>query len=59
MNLRSNETTAFEQIKTAVAARPIPTALVTEFDIASVGQVPRIRTNTGFSLRRPVIKIFQ
>ena len=47
----------FEQISTAVAARPIPIALVTLLVIASVGQVPKTKTKTGFSKRMPFNKI--
>lgn len=46
----------FEQRSTIVAAAPIPKALETLVEVAKVGQVPKIRTRTGFSLIMPLIK---
>jgi hypothetical protein len=57
MNLRKSEITIFEQIRTAVAARPIPKALVRLLVMASVGQVPKTKTKTGFSKRIPLKRI--
>ena len=47
--------TAFEPIRTKVAAIPIPIALEAAVVTAKVGQVPRIRHRTGFSLTIPFV----
>ena len=39
-----------------LAASPILTAPITDVVVARVGQVPRTRTNTGFSLSNPAIR---
>ena len=51
--------TILEQRRTIVAAAPIPSALITLVEVASVGHVPKIRTRTGFSLIRPLVKFFK
>ena len=45
--------TTLEQIRTSVAAIPIPMEFVTETDVARVGQVPSTSRRTGFSLIMP------
>ena len=42
-----------EQIRTTIVHIPIPKPLIALVDVASVGQVPSIRTSTGFSLIIP------
>ena len=54
MTFRSAEMAMLERISTAVAAIPMPKAAVTDVEMASVGHVPSTRTNTGFSLIRPL-----
>ena len=56
MTLRSAEMTMFEQSRTAVAASPMPRAFEMLVEVASVGQVPRTSTSTGFSLMMPLEK---
>jgi hypothetical protein len=46
-----------EQISTSIAAIPIPNAPITFVVVANVGQVPRIRINTGFSTRIPFVSV--
>ena len=48
----------FEKTSTHVAAAPIPRALITLVDVASVGHVPRTSTSTGFSFIIPFEKLF-
>ena len=48
------EITILEQTKTAVAATPIPIAFEAEVVTAKVGQVPKTRHKTGFSLIIPL-----
>ena len=55
MILRIAEMAIFEQIRTIVAAIPIPIPFTTEVEVASVGQVPRTSLRTGFSLRKPFV----
>ena len=54
----SREITTLEQMRTKVAARPIPTPLMVELVTASAGQVPSTSTSTGFSLMMPFTRIF-
>ena len=56
MTFLSSEITTFEQSNTRVAETPIAKAEITFDDIARVGQVPRIKTSTGFSLTKPFKK---
>ena len=44
--------------KIVSTARPMPSALRTEVEVAMVGQVPSTRTRTGFSLMIPLVKVF-
>ena len=57
MIFRRAEMAILEQIRTTVAAMPIPKAATTEVEMAKVGQVPSTSTRTGFSLIRPLRKI--
>src|SRR5690606_3039911 len=43
--------------RTKVVANPIPMAFSTEVVTAKVGQVPKTSTNTGFSLKKPLVTI--
>jgi hypothetical protein len=37
---------------------PIPNPLITEVLVASDAHIPRVRTNTGFSLIKPFVNVF-
>ena len=52
------ETSIFEQIKTMVKSRPIPSAASSVFVVAKAGHVPKIDTKSGFSVRIPFKKFF-
>jgi len=58
ISLRKNEITRLERIKTKVVAIPMPRALIAELETARRGQSPIIKTKTGFSLRNPLVKLF-
>ena len=53
------EMTMFERTSTNVVARPMLMPLMAAVVVASTGHMPRIRTNVGFSLIRPLEKICQ
>ena len=53
MNLRNSEITAFEPTSTSVDATPMPIAFIAPVVTASIGQVPKSRQSTGFSLMIP------
>ena len=58
MILRRAEMAMFEQIRTNVAATPMPRPLTARVVTARVGQVPSTRRREGFSFRRPFVTIF-
>ena len=53
--LRHAEITKLEQIRTTVAAAPIPKALIALVLTAKVGQVPSTKRKTGFSFKIPFV----
>ena len=59
MMFLSSEMTMLEQMSTTVAAMPMPMPLTAIVVTASVGQVPRMRTRVGFSLRMPFVRTLQ
>ena len=52
-----HEITKFVQMSTAIVARPIDIPFMAEVVVASVGHMPSIRTNVGFSLTMPFLMI--
>ena len=62
MMLRSRLMNRFEKISTAVTARPMPMPFMPDVVMASVGHIPSISTNVGFSQIRPfsrtLMKVF-
>ena len=52
------EITIFEQMSTAVVARPIDIPLMAEVVVASVGHIPSTRAKVGFSRRMPLVSVF-
>ena len=62
MMLRSRLMNRFEKISTAVTARPMPMPFMPDVVMASVGHMPSISTNVGFSQIRPfsrtLMKVF-
>ncbi len=57
-NFLNKEMMRFEQIKTKLAAIPIPKPFLTDVVMAKVGQRPKSKMNTGFSLMIPLKKSF-
>ena len=53
INRRSAEITTLEQIRTTVAATPMPMALDSEVEVASVGQRPMVCMKIGLSRMTP------
>jgi hypothetical protein len=51
------EITKLVQISTAIVAKPIDIPFMAEVVVASVGHIPGIRTNVGFSLTMPFLII--
>ena len=49
--------TTLVQMSTAIVASPIDMPLMAEVVVASVGHIPSIRTNVGFSLTMPFLII--
>jgi hypothetical protein len=47
--------TKLVQIRTAIVASPIDIPLSADVVVASVGHIPSIRTNVGFSLMMPFL----
>jgi hypothetical protein len=47
------EITKLVQMRTAIVARPIDIPFMAEVVVASVGHIPSIKTNVGFSLTIP------
>jgi hypothetical protein len=52
------ETTMFDINNTKVVANPIPNPLKEDVVTPRVGQSPRSNTNTAFSLKKPLLKLF-
>jgi hypothetical protein len=50
---------ALEHISTNMVATPIPIPFMADVVVASVGHIPRRRTNVGFSLNIPFIIVFK
>ena len=50
----SMEISILDMIRTAVVESPIPIPLVAEVVTASVGHIPSMRTNVGFSFTSPL-----
>ena len=50
----SMEIIIFDNVSTAVEASPIPTPFIAAVVTASVGHIPSISTNVGFSFTMPV-----
>lgn len=50
--------TRFEHINTNIVANPIDRPFIADVVVASVGHIPRRRTNVGFSFITPLSKIF-
>ncbi len=48
------EMTKLVQMSTAIVASPIDMPFMAEVVVASVGHIPSIRTNVGFSLTMPL-----
>jgi hypothetical protein len=51
------EITTFEQMSTNIVASPIDKPFMALVVVASVGHIPSIRTNVGFSLTMPFLII--
>ena len=51
------EITKLVQMSTAIVARPIDIPFMAEVVVASVGHIPSIKTNVGFSLTIPFLII--
>jgi hypothetical protein len=47
----------FEQINTAMVAKPMLIPLIADEVVPNVGHIPRSNTNVGFSFIRPLIII--
>jgi hypothetical protein len=54
----TSETTKLDITKTKVVANPIPSPLMAEVVVPSVGQRPKSNTKTGFSFINPFEKLF-
>jgi hypothetical protein len=50
-------TTKFDMINTKVVANPIPNPFRAEVVTPNAGHNPKRRTNTGFSLKNPFVKL--
>jgi hypothetical protein len=57
VTLFKQEITKFVQMSTAMVASPIDIPFMAEVVVASVGHIPSIRTNVGFSLTIPFLII--
>ena len=55
--LLRHDITKFVQISTAIVANPIAMPFIADVVVASVGHIPSIRTNVGFSLTMPFLMI--
>ncbi len=55
MKSLTNEIIKLEPRSTNVAAIPMPMALATDTETASVGHSPKAKTNVGFSLIMPLV----
>lgn len=51
--------TRFEQMSTNIVASPIDRPLIAEVVVASVGHIPKRRTNVGFSFTTPLSNILK
>ena len=58
ITLRSIEMKIFEHVRTNMTATPIPSAFDTCVDTLSVGHIPSMIMNVGFSLKRPLVSSF-
>jgi hypothetical protein len=52
-----HEITTLVQMSTAIVARPIDIPFMALVVVASVGHIPSIKTNVGFSLTMPFLMI--
>ena len=59
MRFLSKEITTFEHIRTNVVARPILIPLRADVVVPSVGHIPSINTNVGFSLMSPLVMVLK
>ena len=55
----SSEITKFDMMRTKVVAKPIDMPLMALVVVAKVGQQPNSNTKMGFSLMRPLVKVFR
>ena len=53
-----SDITMLEQMSTNIVARPIDKPLMADVVVASVGHMPKRRTNVGFSFMMPLVSIF-
>ena len=51
------EITMLDRTSTNKVARPMLSPLMADVVVASVGHIPRRRTNVGFSLKKPLVKM--
>ena len=59
MKFLSKEITKFDMMRTKVVAKPIDMPLMALVVVAKVGQQPNSSTKIGFSLMRPLVKVFK
>jgi hypothetical protein len=57
IKLFRHEIAMFEQINTAMVAKPMLIPLIADEVVPNVGHIPRSNTNVGFSFIRPLIII--